>query len=448
MNDAEADRPIDRIAQLEQEVAALHARVAQLEHARAPAGAPAPAPRAWPRAEDATAIEARLGSYWLSRIGIVSLISGAALLIITYFGELGALLRVALGYALAAAVAWTGLRLARRHGPFGRVVFGGGLAIGYFVTYALHFVPALQVVESEAAGVALVAAAIAGIVVVAHRMRSETVAGIALFLGLHTGMLSDVTALTLACTTLLAAGAAFFLAANRWVVVPLSTVIAVYSTHATLVLDAGATPVSPSLSLAFLGVDFALFAGAALFPSGVRARPLVALALLDWLGVLVLGAHALRASDPAALFAFLCVLAAAHALLAGIARARRAPGELVAALTALALVTLALALPVRLDGAELLGGWIALALATAYAARRAGAPALDGLALMLLRSPPRATRTTPRSAPARTSPASPRGSPPSGWSRRARAAGRRRPMARETRARTCRRRSSRASRSR
>ncbi|MEO7734286.1 MAG: DUF2339 domain-containing protein, partial [Kofleriaceae bacterium] len=172
---------------IEARLAWLEARVAQLERGRSPALAARRSPA------EADALEAKLGTYWLSRIGIVSLITGAALLIVTYFGSLGPLVRVGVGYAMAALVVWIGRRLARTHKTFGEIVFGGGLAIGYFATYALHFVRALRVVDSEPIGVALVAISITAIVAIAHRMRSETVAGIALFLGLHTGVLSEVT---------------------------------------------------------------------------------------------------------------------------------------------------------------------------------------------------------------------------------------------------------------
>jgi len=381
----------DRLAYVEQTLATLVARVVRLERVSPAQPQPhwQPQPRWQPpppqHPDEVSSLETTLGTFWLSRIGIVSLITGTALLILTYFGELGPTLRVGLGYAIAGALAWAGLRLARRHVTFGRVVFGGGLAIAYFVTYALHFVPAMQVIESETLGVVLVALAIAAIVAIAHRMQSETVAGIALFLGLHTGMLSDVTALSLVCTTLLAAGAGFFLVANRWVIVPFSTVIAVYSTHATLALGmGGAAAIGPGLSLAFLGVDFLLFASASLIRPDLRARSLLALALLNWLGVIALGSQALLAEPRATLFAFLVGLALAQGVLAALARLRTVPAEVVACQLALALVTLALALPVRLAGWDLLLGWLGLALAAAGIARRAAWPAFSWLALGLL----------------------------------------------------------------
>jgi hypothetical protein len=359
---------------IEERFARLEARIAHLERGRLPALA------ARPSLAEAGALEAKLGTYWLSRIGIVSLITGAAMLIITYFGALGVFARVGVGYAMAAVMMWIGRRLARSHKTFGEIVFGGGLAIGYFVTYALHFVTALRVVDSEPIGVGLVAIVIAAIVAIAHRMRSETVAGIALFLGLHTGMLSEVTALSLIATTLLAAGAGFFLAVNRWVIVPLSTVVAVYSTHAVLALGA---VVSPELRAAFLAVDFALFSAALLIGPATATRSLVVLGVLNWLGALVLGGYTIAAISPDALFASACGFAGVLAALAGVAHVRRAAHEIVVSQLGFAFVTAALALPTRLTGAPLLAGWLALAAIATWIARRAE-PGFAVLALLLV----------------------------------------------------------------
>jgi hypothetical protein len=363
---------------IDDRLAALEARVAQLED-RLPVAAAAPSPS--PRRDGAAALETRLGSYWLSRIGIVSLISGAAFAILTYFAELGPFVRIAVGYATAGAIAWIGLRLAAARPTFGRIVFGGGLAIGYFVTYALHFVPALRVVDSEPLGIALVAAAIAAIVVIAHRMQSETVAGIALFLAFHTGLLSEVTAVSLITTTLLAASAAFFLVANPWVIVPLSAVVAVYVTHATLAF--GDAAVDPALRAAFVAIDFALFATALLIRPATPMSPRSLLALLNWLGALVLGAEAAEAISRDALFVGLCGFAGVQLAIAGAARLRRAPRGVVALELGFALVTLALALPARLSGDPLLAGWLVLALAATAIARLAE-PVFTVLALLLV----------------------------------------------------------------
>jgi hypothetical protein len=359
-------------------LAALETRIAQLEGRLLLVPAPPPS---GPQRDGAGALEAKLGTYWLSRIGIVSLITGAAFAILTYFAELGPVVRIALGYATAGAIGWLGLRLARAHPTFGRIVFGGGLAVAYFVTYALHFVSALRVIDSEPIGIALVAAAIFAIVAVAHRMQSETVAGIALFLGFHTGLLSEVTVLSLITTTLLAAGAAFFLVANRWVIVPLSAVAAVYATHATLAF--GDTAVAPTLRIAFVAIDFALFATALLIRPDTATRPRCLLALLNWLGALLIGAHAAAAFSHRTLFLGLCGFAGVQLTVAVTAKLRRAPPGVTALELGLALVTLALALPAQLSASPLLAGWLALALAATAIARRA-APSFAILALLLV----------------------------------------------------------------
>lgn len=371
-----------RIATLESQLAALAARVALLE-GRPPIApvVPRPAPPAIPAPPDAAALEHQLGTFWLSRIGIVSLITGAALLVITYFGALGPIVRVALGYAMAGALAWLGLRVAKKHETFGRIVFAGGLAIGYFVTYALHFVPAMRVVDAQPVGVALVAAAIAAIVFIAHRMKSETVAGVALFLGLHTGLLGDVTALSLVITTLLAAGGAFFLAANRWAVVPLSTVVAVYTTHATLRLHA---TVDPHVTLIFLAIDFALFAGATLAPREPRGDVAMVFVLLNALGAAMVGAEAASALSPDVTFAIVAGFAGVHVALAAIARARRMPWLVTATLLALALGLFACALPLELHGGALFAGWLALAAIATALARATATAAFAWIAFALV----------------------------------------------------------------
>lgn len=371
--------------QVRQTIAALEARIAALEQARAVV-ALLPAPPIIERPLPTTTgdpgeLETKLGTYWLGRVGILSLITGIALLVITHFDKLGAALRIGLGYGIAGALAWLGLRLAKKHATLGQVVFGGGLAIAYFVTYALHFVTAMRVVESQALGITLVALAIAGLVACAHRMRSETVAGIALFLGLHTGMLSEVTTLALVCSSMLAVGAAFLFVANRWVIVPLSTVAAAHTTLAMLAF--GAHPPSAAILVAFASVVFVVFAIAIVVRAAdVATRSLFALGAVAWFGTSAIGAAVLERSGHHAMFAFLCAVAAAQLTLATVCWLRKAAGELVALQTVLAIVTLAIALPTKFTGGALVLGWLVLGVGVGLASRRAGWLAWVGLGLL------------------------------------------------------------------
>jgi hypothetical protein len=380
-HDAESGSLEEQVHRLEARIRVLEAKLAASERTveTREAHGRVPPPR---RPDD---LEARVGAYWLSRVGIVVFITGVAFLVIYKFGELGIALRIAAGYGVGAGLAGVGHWIARRHRVFGEVLFGGGLAVAYFVTYALHFVPAVRVIESRHAAFALLCLAIVAVVLVAHRMRSETVAGIALFLGLHTGMLSDVTAYTLAATCLLAAGAVLFLVTHRWVVVPASGLAAAYATHARWVL-AGSEGGSHALSLGFLAVYFSLFAAAILVrPGALDARGRVVLPLANAAGLLGLGWWELRAVD-GALFTFVSVVAFAHVALTAAAHARdRERRELVDVNLAIALVSASVAGWLKLGGASFGGALALTAVSAAAAARIRRAPSLAwvGFAILL-----------------------------------------------------------------
>ena len=390
----------ERVQRLEALVATLEARLHQVE-AKGAAAAPALKPESAPppvaprtaESPDKGDLEAHLGTYWLSRVGIVALITGIAYLITYHFGELGVFVRVVLGYVLSAGLGAFGLWLSKRYSLFGRIVFGGGLALAYFVTYALHFIPSVRVIDSQALALVLLAGLVVGIVIIAHRMHSETVAGIALFLGLHTGMLSEITSFTLMSTTLLAAGALFFLVKNRWVIVPLSSLVAVYSTHVNWALRSGTlAPGAPSserlaLSLGFLAVYFLLFSVALLArPRELSVRACLAFALINWVGLLGLGAYEVERQNHANVFTFILVVALAQGVAAAVARWRQAPSALLHAYLSLAALTFALALSSQYSGVTLVASWMVTGVVTGLSARATASPILRwvGVGILLM----------------------------------------------------------------
>ena len=387
----------DTVRRLEETVARLEARIEQLETAAPARPLPSPVPPAVepvervPEAERTQDLEAHLGTYWLSRVGIVALIIGFAFLIIYHFGELGVLARVGAGYLLSAGLAALGLWLSRRHELFGRIVFGGGLALGYFVTYALHFVPAVRVIESEPLALVLLALNVVGIVVIAQRMQSETVAGIALFLGLRTGMLSDITSFTLMSTSMLAGGALFFLVKNRWVFVPLSSLVAVYSTHVVWAMrEEALAPGQPdserlALSLSFLALYYVIFSVALLVhPRELSRRAALSFALLNWVGMLVLGAVEVGRWGEPHLFTFFVALALAQGVGAAVAAWRNAHPAVLQAFLATSGLTLALGLPWQYEDTALVRAWAAVGLVAGVAGRALGAGALQVVGVGIL----------------------------------------------------------------
>jgi hypothetical protein len=308
-------------------------------------------------------LESRLGGYWFARLGIVSLVTGVALLVAHGFDDIPAALKAALGYVASGTLMWCGHRMQRRFVAFGQILFAGGLGVAYFTSYALHHVPSIQLIASPGVGLALLAVNVAAIVAVAQVKRSETVAGVALFLGLHTGMVSEVGQFTLLSSCLLAAGAGFFLVRNRWVVVPLSTMIAVYSTHAGWMLGnplgsgAGIVHTNDHLatSLGFVGIYFGTFALAlAISTRQLSDRARAAFAAINWTATAALASYEFHHHDRSGLEGWFAGLAAASLIGAVVAIRRHGRDRSFHMQLALAASSTTLAVWVMVDG-RLLG---------------------------------------------------------------------------------------------
>ena len=126
-------------------------------------------------------LEERLGQNWLNKLGIVTLVTGLALLLGYQARTLGPLGKSMLGVLLSLAILVTGLVLERRerYRVFARAAIGGGWALLYFVAFALFHVPAMQVLQSQTADFALMLAVAAGMVLHSLRYRSQVVTSLA-----------------------------------------------------------------------------------------------------------------------------------------------------------------------------------------------------------------------------------------------------------------------------
>lgn len=303
----------ERVRRLEVALADVQAQLAARPATHVEPEAPAqPAPVA-PRD-----LEALVGTYWLSRIGVLTLITGLAWFIALHFGELGPALRVVLGYGLAGVLAAAGVWFARSQRLFGHVVLGGALAIVYFVTYALHFVDSVRILDNTALGLGLLVCVVLLILAVAQRLGSETIAGIALFLGFHTSFRGDSHVFTLVSTVLLATSATYLLVKNRWVLTPLSSMVAVYASHAFGWMQhtkGEHTRADLLVALAFAWIYFVVFANAVLLrPRQHTTRSALSFSLGNGAAFVLLGAGTCWTSDRPLLGPFL-VLAAVPLLI-------------------------------------------------------------------------------------------------------------------------------------
>jgi len=176
---------------------------------------------------DTAPLELRLGTYWMSRIGIVILLTGFVFLgnyayhqIVPMLGPWGKLGLLALaGAALTAAGIWLE-RSRESMRNYGRVLLAGGAATLYYTAYAAHFVEALRVIQSPIIGGDLLLA-IAGVFVwQADRRRSEPLALATVLLAYYTSSINAIGGFTLFSSLLLTATAVLgrmgYRKARRW----------------------------------------------------------------------------------------------------------------------------------------------------------------------------------------------------------------------------------------
>ena len=191
--------------------------------------------------EPGEALESRIGGIWLSRVAVVMLMTALVLgARMTLRAEsLQPLHRVAMGYGVALVGLLYGLAFRNRRDFFSQSIFGAGLACVYFTTYAAFFVEGMTVMESRAYAGPVLMACLGAIALVAHRRKSQTVAGVSLFLAYYTVVLScmdghnaENITYALGVCALLAVVALAFHAAHRWF---LFTWVAMIATQLTYI---------------------------------------------------------------------------------------------------------------------------------------------------------------------------------------------------------------------
>lgn len=178
-------------------------------------------------------LEERLGANWLNKIGTVAFVIGVALLLNYSMHYLGPAGKIALGYVLSIAMLGAGIVGERRerYRIAARAVLGGGWALAYFTTYALHNIVAVRLVNSAGLGFALLFAVAVAMVAHSLRYRSEITTGFAYLLAFATVAVSEIPTGALVASALLAASLAVILRARRWFIVEPLAIIATYAVH-------------------------------------------------------------------------------------------------------------------------------------------------------------------------------------------------------------------------
>ncbi len=178
-------------------------------------------------------LEEKLGANWLNKIGTAAFVIGVALLInysLRYFGPAG---KIALGYGIAVFFLALGVigERSERYRIGARAVLGGGWALAYFTTYALHNIASVQLIADPALGFALLF--LVAVAMVAHSLRyhSEVTTGFAFLLAYLSVAVSAIPFGALIASALLSAALVFILRQRRWYAIEPFAVIAAYVVH-------------------------------------------------------------------------------------------------------------------------------------------------------------------------------------------------------------------------
>lgn len=199
-----------------------------------PVGSSAPTPKApQPERHRLAEMEERLGTNWLNKIGTAAFVIGVALLLNYSMHYLGPAGKIGLGYALSAVLLAIGVFAERkeRYRIAGRAVLGGGWALVYFTTYAMHNIAAVRIVRNPGLGFALLFIVAAAMVAHSLLYNSEVTTGFAYLLAFVSVGVSHIPIGALAAAVLLAASLAVVLRVRHWYVIEPFAIVATYVLH-------------------------------------------------------------------------------------------------------------------------------------------------------------------------------------------------------------------------
>ena len=338
-------------------------------------------------------LEERLGANWLNKLGIGILVIGVAFFLAYELQTWGPVGKVICGYAVGLALLAGGVWLERKptYRIFARGGIGGGWALTFFTTYAMHHVSAARVVDSLVLDLVLMLLVAAGMVAHSLRYNSQTVTGLAFGLGFGTLLTSHLEAsgsnlvFSLTASVVLAVGLVVVTTMRHWAWLELSGLIAVYLSHfvwLTQVLPdnrAAFTEFWPSTALILL--YWLIFRLAYVFrtPLNRSEENLSSLsAVFNSIGVL--GLLKFQSAHPEWAFWALIALGVAEMVLAFAVRGKRRQAFVV--LSTIATVLLVSAVPFKFHGVSWPILWLVQAQVLAISGLRLNEPVFRRLGLL------------------------------------------------------------------
>lgn len=355
--------------------------------------------RAAPPVTDSTpvgrlfSLEERLGANWLNKLGIAILVIGLAFFLAFRLETMGPAGKVLCGYAVSLALLAGGVWLERKatYRIFARAGIGGGWALAFFTTFALHHIPAARVISSLPADLVLMLLVAAGMVAHSLLYRSQTVTALAFLLGFITLLTSHLESgegtviFSLSASAILALALVVVTARRHYAWLELAGLGAVYLSH--LVWLARAMPAEhvdfaqfwPSTALILF--YWLIFRAAYVLrtPLDKEEEKISSLAaVLNSSGVLALLKY--QSVHPEWAFWALAALGALEMALAFRVRARRRQAFIV--LSTIATVLLVASVPFKFHGVSWPVLWLVEAQVLALCGLRLGEPVFRRLGLL------------------------------------------------------------------
>lgn len=178
-------------------------------------------------------LEEVLGMNLFAKIGIVLLVLGFALLGRVALISMGPVARVALIYVVGGVMLGGGIALENRerYRLVGRTGIGGGWALLFFTTYAMHHVAAMTVLSSNTLDCILMLLVAVAMVVHTLRYKSQLVTGLAFLLAFSTVALSQDSVYALVAGIILALGIVAIALRMSWFELEVFGIIASFANH-------------------------------------------------------------------------------------------------------------------------------------------------------------------------------------------------------------------------
>jgi uncharacterized membrane protein len=141
-------------------------------------------------------LEELLGANLFTKLGVTLLVIGMTFLLMTQWHRFSPGLKVTIGFLTAALMLVPGIIFEKRERwrILSRAGIGGGWALAFFVTYAMHHIAASRIIASESVDLVLMLIVAAAMVAHTLKYRSQVVTGLAFILAFTTVTISNVTA--------------------------------------------------------------------------------------------------------------------------------------------------------------------------------------------------------------------------------------------------------------